>query len=481
MTTTPTSTPTQPGHLAEPIPPKATPRTIPLPQFDHQPRPYTGPSRDETIALRRQYLSPGLITYYADPLMVVEGKMQYVWDETGKRYLDAFAGIVTVSVGHCHPSVVEKVRQQNETLQHTTTIYLHPTIGRFAEKLAGKMPATPDGTPLDKTYFTNSGSEANELAILAAREHTGRHDIIALRNGYHGGTGVTMGLTAHGTWRFPSNHGPQAGIHHTHPGYCYRCPYGLTYPSCDMKCARDIKSVIEYETSGEIAGFIGEPIQGVGGAVVPPPEFFPIVYDIVREHGGLCIADEVQGGFGRTGSHYWSHQNFNVQPDAITMAKGIGNGAPLAAMTTTGDISANLANRIHFNTYGGNPVSVTQGLATLEVIDEEDIQQNAADVGAYLKQALLDLQDKHPLIGEVRGLGLMLGVELVADRQTKEPAKAACAQVVERAKAMGLLLGKGGLHGNTIRLKPPMCVTRDDADFIVAVLDACLQEEAVVA
>ncbi|MEO0963818.1 MAG: aspartate aminotransferase family protein [Planctomycetota bacterium] len=455
---------------------KTPPKTITLPQFDHQPAPYTGPSRDEVIALRRQYLSPGLLTYYAEPLMIVEGKMQYVFDETGKRYLDAFAGIVTVSVGHCHPSVIEKVEAQNKTLQHTTTIYLHPTIARFAEKLAEKMPTSPDGHPLDKTYFTNSGSEANELAILSAREHTGHHDVIALRNGYHGGTANTMGLTAHGTWRFKSNQAP--AIHHTHPGYCYRCPYGLTYPSCDVKCAHDLKHVIEYETCGEIAAFIGEPIQGVGGAVVPPPEFFDIVYKIVREHGGLCIADEVQGGFGRTGSRYWAHQNWGVQPDIVTMAKGIGNGAPLAAMTTTEPVSQAMAHRIHFNTYGGNPISVTQGLATLEVIDAEGVRENAAVVGAYLKEALLDLQQRQPMIGDVRGMGLMLGVELVTDRLSKAPAKAECAAVVERAKQMGLLLGKGGLHGNTIRLKPPMCITKDDADFIVDVLDECLTHAA---
>jgi alanine-glyoxylate transaminase/(R)-3-amino-2-methylpropionate-pyruvate transaminase len=469
-----TTTPTQPGHLASP---SDAPRTIPLPQFDHQPAPYTGPTRDEVLALRQQYLSPGLLTYYTEPLMIVEGKMQYVFDETGKRYLDAFAGIVTVSVGHCHPSVIDKVKAQTDKLQHTTTIYLHPTIAQFAEKLAEKMPKSSGakGTSggLDKTYFTNSGSEANEIAILSAREHTGNHTVIALRNGYHGGTAATMNLTAHGTWRFKSNQLP--GVAHTHPGYCYRCPYDLEYPSCDMKCAKDIKNVIEYQTSGEIAAFIGEPIQGVGGAITPPPEFFEIVYDIVREHGGICIADEVQGGFGRTGTHYWAHQNYHVQPDMITMAKGIGNGAPLAAMTTTADISKVMANRIHFNTYGGNPVSVTQGLATLEVIDEENIQQNAHRVGTSLKDALLELQHKHPLIGEVRGMGLMLGVELVKDRVTKEPAQAECAAVVEHAKTLGLLLGKGGLHGNTLRLKPPMCITQDDANFIVDVLDESLK------
>ena len=206
-----------------------------------------------------------------------------------------------------------------------------------------------------------------------------------------------------------------------------------------------MKNVIEYETSGDLAAFIGEPIQGVGGAIVPPPEFFPIIYEIVREHGGICIADEVQGGFGRTGENYWSHQHWGVKPDMITMAKGIGNGAPLAAMTTTADISRAMAKRIHFNTYGGNPVSVTQGLATLEVIDAEGIQENARVVGTYLKDALLDLQQKHKLIGEVRGLGLMLGVELVSDPRNKTPAKQECADVVERAKLMGLLLGKGGL------------------------------------
>lgn len=440
-----------------------------LPIIDHKPAPYTGPPREEVIALRKQYVSPGVLTYYKEPMMVVEGHMQYVWDETGKRYLDAFAGIVTVSVGHCHPKIVERVKEQTGELQHTTTIYLHPTIAQFAEKLAEKM---PEG--LSRSYFTNSGSEANEVAILSAREQTGNHDVIALRNCYHGGTATTMGLTAHGSWKFKSNQ--QAGIHHTHAGYCYRCPYNLEYPSCDLKCAHDIKEVIQYQTPGEIACFIGEPIQGVGGAVTPPKEFFKIVYDIVRQHGGLCYADEVQGGFGRTGKHFWSHQNWDVVPDGITMAKGIGNGIPLGAFTTTEEISEVMANRIHFNTYGGNPISMTQGLATLEVIDEDGIQQNALEVGNHLKDALLDLQKKHDLIGEVRGMGLMLGVELVRDRKTKEPANTEAADIMEAMKHRGVLLGKGGLYGNTLRIKPPMCITKDDADYLVAAMDECLSD-----
>jgi alanine-glyoxylate transaminase/(R)-3-amino-2-methylpropionate-pyruvate transaminase len=440
-----------------------------LPICDHTPAPYDGPSRDEVIALRTQYVSPGVITYYKDPLMIVEGKMQYVWDEKGTRYLDAFAGIVTVSVGHCHPKVIEKVQAQTGKLQHTTTIYLHPTIAQFAEKLAAKM---PEG--LTRSYFTNSGSEANEVAILSAREHTGNTEVIALRNCYHGGTATTMGLTAHGNWKFKSNQAQ--AIHHTLAGYCYRCPFGLEYPSCGVKCAHDIKNVIQYQTPGEVACFIGEPIQGVGGTVTPPKEFFKIVYDIVRQHGGICIADEVQGGFGRTGEHYWAHQNWDVVPDGITMAKGIGNGIPLGGFTTTEDISKVMKNRIHFNTFGGNPISMTQGLATLEVIEEDGIQENARVVGGLLKERFLELQEKHPIIGDVRGMGLMLGVELVRNRKSKEPANTEAAIVMERMKEHGVLIGKGGLFGNTLRIKPPMCLTKDDADYLVDALDLTLSE-----
>ena len=443
------------------------PKKLELPIVDHQPAAYDGPSRQEVLTLRHQYVSPGLVQYYKDPLMLVEGHMQYVYDETGKRYLDGFAGVVTISVGHCHPDVARKVKGQLGRLQHATTIYLHPAIGQLAHKLADKMPAE-----LSTSYFTNSGSEANELAVLSAREYTSHQDVVALRSCYHGGTSTTMGLTAHGAWKFKSN--PSVNVHHTHAGYCYRCPYDLEYPSCDLRCAHDLKNVIEYETPGEIACFIGESIQGVGGAVTPPKEFFRIVYDIVRQHGGICVADEVQGGFGRTGHHYWSFQNWGVTPDAVTMAKGIANGAPLGAMTTRPDIAKTLTNRIHFNTFGGNPISMTQGLATMEVIDEQAVQQNALTVGTHLKSGLQDLQQRQALIGDVRGIGLMLGLELVTDPRAKTPATSECAEVLELAKERGLLLGKGGLHGNTLRIKPPMCISQDDANFIIDCLDEVL-------
>jgi alanine-glyoxylate transaminase/(R)-3-amino-2-methylpropionate-pyruvate transaminase len=401
--------------------------------------------------------------------MVVEGSMQYLWDETGKRYLDGFAGIVTVSVGHCHPKVIAAVNQQNQTLQHTTTIYLNPNIGAFAKNLAHHMPA---GSGLTQSYFTNSGSEANELAVLAAREFTGNQEVISLRNGYHGGTAATMNLTAHGNWKFKTN--PGMAVKNATPGYCYRCPFGLTYPSCNVKCATDTKDLIQYETSGQVAMFIGECIQGVGGTVVPPKEYFKIVYDIVRSHGGLVVADEVQGGFGRTGTKFWAFENWDVTPDIVTMAKGIGNGAPLGALVTRPEISKMFGNRVHFNTFGGNPVTMAQAQATLNVIDEEHIQANALNVGSYLLARLKSLQEKHQLIGDVRGMGLMIGVELVKDRKSKEPARTETANLLELAKDRGLLIGKGGLFGNVLRIKPPMCITRDDADFMVDTLDEIL-------
>jgi alanine-glyoxylate transaminase/(R)-3-amino-2-methylpropionate-pyruvate transaminase len=285
-----------------------------------------------------------------------------------------------------------------------------------------------------------------------------------------------MSLTAHGTWRFATN--PTNNVHHAPACYCYRCPFNLEFPSCDLRCAQEVKEVIQYQTPGEIACFIAEPIQGVGGVVHPPAasEYFKIVYETVRQHGGLCIADEVQGGFGRTGAHYWAHQNWGVTPDIVTMAKGLGNGAPIAAMAARSDISATLKNRVYFNTFGGNPISMTQGLATMEVIDAEGIQEKAAEVGGYLKDRLVALADKHQLIGDVRGLGLMIGIECVTDRKTKAPASAQVAEIMEKTKERGLLIGKGGLWGQTIRLKPPMCLTQDDADYIVDCLDEVMSE-----
>jgi alanine-glyoxylate transaminase/(R)-3-amino-2-methylpropionate-pyruvate transaminase len=435
-----------------------------LPPFDHQPRKYGGPSADEVLRLRKEFLNPGIFLYYKKPIMFVEGKMQYLWDEHGRRYLDALGGIVTVSVGHCHPHVVEAARKQNETLQHSTTIYLHPNIAEYAQKLASKMPGE-----LKICYFVNSGSEANDLALLMARAYTGNYDAIALRNAYHGGNAATMGLTAHRTWKFNVPH--SFGVHHTIAADPYRGPWGRDDADAGRKYAEDVKSVLDYATSGQVAAFIAESIQGVGGCVVFPDNYLKHVYEHVRAAGGLCIADEVQAGFGRTGTHYWGFETQGVIPDIVTMAKGIGNGCPLGAVMTTPKIAAALSQRIHFNTFGGNPVVCAQGTAVLEVIEREQLQANSLKIGKRISDGLDRLKEKHNIIGDARGKGLMLGIELVKDRATKEPAKAECAQVLETCREMGLLLGKGGLNGQTIRFSPPMCIHEQDADFLLEVLD----------
>src|SRR6266513_1945225 len=439
-------------------------KTPDLPPFDHQPAKYSGPSADEVLRLRREFLNPGIFIYYKKPIMLVEGKMQYVWDENGRRYLDALGGIVTISVGHCHPDVVAAADRQNHILQHSTTIYLHPNIAQYAEKLAAKMPGE-----LKVCYFVNSGSEANDLALLLARTYTANYDMIALRNAYHGGNASGMGLTAHATWKFNVPH--SFGVHHSITPDPYRGAWGHDDPEAGKKYAADVKNLIDYATPGQIAGFIAESIQGVGGCIVFPDGYLKHTYEHVRAAGGVCIADEVQSGFGRTGTHYWGFETQGVIPDIVCMAKGIGNGCPLGAVVTTPKIAAALAQRIHFNTFGGNPVGSAQGMAVLDVIDREKLQENSLTIGNHLIAGLNSLKEKHNLIGDVRGKGLLLGIELVKDRATKEPAKAECAEVVERSKDMGLLLGKGGLQGQTIRFSPPMNITKADADFLLEVLD----------
>ena len=436
-----------------------------LPPYNYTPRPYTGPSAEEVLALRKEFLNPALSLAYRKPMMIVEGKGQYLFDEKGRRYLDGFAGIATVSVGHCHPDVVAATNLQNETLQHATTIYLHPNIATYARDLAAKLPAD-----LKVCYFVNSGSEANDLAILMARAYSGNYDVIALQNAYHGGNASGMALSALSTWKFNVPH--SFGVHHAIAPYPYRGRYGHDDPVAGKAYAEDVKHVIDYATSGRVAAFIAESIQGVGGTVLFPEGYLRHVYEHVRAAGGVCIADEVQTGFGRTGETYWGFEGHGVIPDIVTMAKGIGNGVPLAAVVTTPQIAKSLAERIHFNTFGGNPVCCAQGRAVLQVIDREKLQENALQVGNLLLAGFNRLARKHNLVGEVRGKGLMLGIELVKDRVTKEPATEECAQVHETARDLGLLVGKGGLFANTLRIKPPLCLTRLDAEFMVDVLDA---------
>ncbi|KAI8475843.1 MAG: alanine-glyoxylate transaminase [Monoraphidium minutum] len=434
-----------------------------MPAFNYKPLPYSGPSKDEVIALRKKFLSPAMFWHFKEPVMVVEGKMQYLFDERGKRYLDAFAGIVTVSVGHCHPDVVAAVNAQNQVLQHTTTIYLNHQIAEYAKELADRMPGN-----LKVVYFVNSGSEANDMAMMLARAYTGNYDIIALRNAYHGLSGDTMGLCGQHTWKQPVPQG--FGVKHALNPDPYRGAFG----NDGKKYAEDVADVIRGATTGRVAGFFSETIQGVGGAVALADGYLPEAYRHVRDAGGVCIADEVQTGFGRTGDAYWGFQLQGVMPDIVTMAKGIGNGLPLAAVVTTPEVAAALTKRIHFNTFGGNPMCSAGGRAVLRVIDRERIQEHCKDVGTHLLGRLHALQEKHAIIGDVRGRGLMVGLELVKDRATKEPATPELNVVFEAMKDAGVLMGKGGLYGNVFRIKPPMCFSAADADFLVDVMDHCL-------
>ena len=362
---------------------------------------------------------------------------------------------------------MRRVQEQVETLQHTTTIYLNPNLPLLAQKLASKMPSG-----LDVTYFVNSGSEANDLAITMARLFTGNYDVIAVRNGYHGGSPSSSGLTSLHTWKYPL---PQSfGIHHTVNPDPYRSPFRGTPEEIASQSVAEMRDLIKFSTPGRIAGFVAEPIQGVGGATHGAPNYLQEAYALAREYGGLCIADEVQTGFGRTGTDYWGFQTFGVVPDIVTMAKSLGNGAGIAAVTTRMEIARSMTQRLHINTFGGNPVATAAALATLDVIEEEGLQENARLRGARLRAGLERLQAEHRLVGNVRGKGLMLGVELVRDRATKEPATKETADLLEQAKELGLLVGKGGLDGNVLRIKPPLCITAEDVDFALDVLDRTL-------
>jgi alanine-glyoxylate transaminase/(R)-3-amino-2-methylpropionate-pyruvate transaminase len=287
---------------------------------------------------------------------------------------------------------------------------------------------------------------------------------------------MAQGLTSLHTWKYPLPNG--AGVHHVPCPDPYRSLYSGSPAEIAQRCAEEILEIIRYSTPGRVAALITEPIQGVGGATRGAPEYLRLAYEIIRDHGGLCISDEVQTGFGRTGDHYWGFESSGVVPDIVTMAKGIGNGVPLGALTTRREIAEVMTQRVHFNTFGGNPVCMAAGLAVLEVIEEEGLQENSRVVGGHFKSGLEELQQRHPLIGDVRGMGLMLGVELVRDRESKEPATSETAVVLEEARSMGVLVGKGGLFGNVLRIKPPMCITRDDVDFALAVLDRALAAAA---
>ena len=430
-------------------------------------------TKDEIILANKEFLFPSVFHYFQEPLVVARAKNQYVWDADGNQYLDFFGGIVTVSVGHCNDEVNAKVHRQLDTLQHVSTLFANEPQAALAKKIAGITP----GGQLTKSFFTNSGTEANETAILAARCYTGNTEIVALRHSYHGRSAMAMTLTGQGTWRL----GPsQAGIVHAHNAYCYRCPFGLTYPSCEVKCAEDMEELIRSATGGRVAGFIGEPIQGVGGFITPPKEYFQIVERIIRNHGGVFISDEVQTGWGRTGGKWFGIEQYGVVPDIMTSAKGLANGSPIG-LTVAKPQVANALTGLTISTFGGNPVTATAAKAVIDFIEEHNLRANCTDTGAYLRGRLEELKGKHEIIGDVRGMGLLQAIELVQDRKTKTPATAETALALEAARENRLLIGKGGMYGNLLRISPPMNVGRADVDQFVELLDHSLAACGAVA
>lgn len=421
-------------------------------------------SSEEILSKHDEYLFPSVVNYYSKHLAIDYGEGMYVYDPEGNKFLDFFGGILTVSVGHCNPKVTDRIAAQIKKLQHISTLYQTENIVLLAEKLAQITPGK-----LKKSFFTSSGTEADETAIFMAQHYTGRQEIIALRHCYSGRSLLAMSLTAHAPWR----HGSQVpGIKHAMSPYCYRCPFSLEYPSCDLKCAQDIEELIMTTTTGEIAGFIAEPIQGVGGFITPPKEYFEVAVPIIKKFGGVFICDEVQTGFGRTGDKMFGIEHWGVEPDILTAAKGIANGSPLGATIATQEIADSFTG-LTISTFGGNPVSMAAALATIDVIEEEQLAKNSALVGQYLRDGLEDLQKKYSSIGDVRGMGLMQACEFVKENKVPDPG--IVGRLFEEMKKEGVLIGKGGLYGNVVRISPPLIVSKSEVDDFLKTMDLCLE------
>jgi 4-aminobutyrate aminotransferase len=414
-----------------------------------------------------EFLFPCVRPYYREPLVIAEASGVEVIDAEGERYLDFFAGILTTSIGHCHPTVVQRVQEQVARLGHTSTLYVTENQVSVARTLADLAPGR-----LRRSFFTNSGTEAVETAIMAACMYTGRSEVIALRHAYSGRSILATNLTAHAGWRPLQS--SIAGITHALSPYPYRSPFGER-PEAEAAelFARDLEEVIATTTSGRPAAFIAESIQGVGGFIVPPAGYFARAAEIIRAHGGVFIADEVQTGFGRTGDKWFGIEHWGVEPDIMIMAKGIANGFPVGATITTDEIAAAWHAKT-ISTYGGTPVSMAAADATLEVMQQEDVPARSAQRGAQLRRGLEELQARHEWIGEVRGLGLMQALELVEDPRTKKPATGRAAALLEAAREERLLIGLGGLHNHVVRLGPSMLVTEAEVgDALDRLASAC--------
>jgi 4-aminobutyrate aminotransferase-like enzyme/Ser/Thr protein kinase RdoA (MazF antagonist) len=429
-------------------------------------------SKAETLALRKKHLGGNLSISYREPLKIVRGWKQYLYDDTGRAFLDVYNNVPLV--GHSHPRIVRAVQRQMALL-NTNTRYLHENIVRYADKLTSLMPE-----PLSVCYFLNSASEANELALRLARTHTGREDMIVLDAAYHGHTSSLIDISPY-KFNGPGGAGRKPWVHIAPVADDYRGPYKRNDPDAGLKYAADVAAIIRQIGDRGFAGYIAETLPSVGGQIVFPPGYLKEVYRHVRAAGAVCIADEVQVGFGRLGTHFWGFETQDVVPDIVVLGKPIGNAFPLAAVVTTPEIAVSFNNGMEFfSTFGGNPVSCAAGLAVLEVMQEEKLQENALRVGGHLLNGLRELMTRHPSIGDVRGSGLFLGIELVRDRASLEPAADEAGYVVNRLRDAGILAGTDGPFHNVIKLRPPLIFSKGDADFLIGALDGILREDAAL-
>lgn len=410
-----------------------------------------------------------MLYYGDDPLAVEHAKDQYVWDVEGKRYLDFFGGILTISVGHCNDEVVAATSEQMRTAGHTSTLYINEITLKVAEKIAEITPGR-----LQYSFFTNSGTEADETAIMAARAYTGNTDIIALRHAYSGRSSSMMAMTAHSNWKQGRVY--DGTIKHVRSPNMYRRPEGMSEEAYLDFLVQDLEDFIATCTDGNIAAFMAEPIQGVGGFAVVPKDYFKRILPIVKAAGGILIIDEVQTGWGRTGKHWCGVTHWGVEPDIITFAKGIANGAPVGCTTMTPEV-AEAVDALTLSTFGGNPVSMAQAYATIQYIEKHKLWENADRQGARLRERMETMQARYPFIGDVRGMGLMQAFEMV-EPGTKNPDAAKATALVVAARKHGLLIGKGGRWGNVIRVAPMLNVSTEDIDAGCDLIDKALGDIA---
>ena len=413
-------------------------------------------THEDLLARHRRVLPSWMVLYYQEPIALVDGDGRRVTDAEGNEYLDFFAGILTTMTGFKVPEVVSAIKAQADKMLHTSTLYLIENQIELAEKIAGLS-----GIPDAKVFFTNSGTEANDAALMLATQYRKSNQVLAIRGSYHGKSHSTVAITGQRNWSSTSLY--PFNVIYVHGGYKLRSPFGhLPDDQFIAACKADLENMLDVASAGDVACMIAEPIQGVGGFATPPDGFFGAFKEVLDRTGILFISDEVQTGWGRTGEHFWGYQSHGITPDILTFAKGLGNGMALAGVVATASLMDSLpANSI--STFGGNPMSTAAGLANLEYLLEHDLQTNAYKVGNRLKSNLDELADRTEIIAEVRGKGLMLGVELVKPGGL-DPDPAAAAAVMEEARREGLLIGKGGLYGNTLRIAPALSLTEAEAD-----------------